>query len=269
MPLVTSLAGWVNELLLEETFMNRVLRLFDITGSRALVTGGGSGLGRAMALALRDAGAQVAIVGRSESILEGRSESLAPIRSDLSAPGAPEETIAECKRLFGGLDILVNAHAIVSRSKAEEFDLGDWRKTIEVNLVSIFGMCQAAGRTFLASGHGKIINLASMLSFSGGLNASAYAASKGGVAQLTKALANEWGARGVNVNAIAPGYFETTATAPLRVDPVRNRQILERLPSGRWGKPEDLDGAVIFLSSKASDYVHGLIFPVDGGWMAR
>jgi len=249
--------------------MNRVLQLFDITGGRALVTGGGGGLGRAMALALRDAGAKVAVVGRSERILDGHSDGLVPIRRDLSAPGAAEETITECERFFGGLDILVNAHAIVSRSKAEEFDLENWRATIEVNLVSIFSMCQAAARVFLPSGHGKIINVASMLSFSGGLNASAYAASKGGIAQLTKALANEWAARGVNVNAIAPGYFETTATAPLRADPLRNRQILERLPSGRWGRPEDLDGAVVFLSAQASDYVHGVVFPVDGGWLAR
>jgi 2-deoxy-D-gluconate 3-dehydrogenase len=249
--------------------MNRVLELFDITGARALVTGGGSGLGKCMALTLRDAGAQVAVVGRSERILERRSDGLAPIRRDLSTPGAAEETMAECLKLFGGLDILVNAHAVVSRSKAEEFDLATWQTTIDINLVSVFSMCQAAAREFLRVGHGKILNIASMLSFSGGLYASAYAASKGGIAQLTKALANEWASRGVNVNAIAPGYFETAPTEPLRADPVRNRQILDRLSSGRWGKPEDLDGALLFLSSRASDYVHGIVLPVDGGWLAR
>ena len=177
--------------------------------------------------------------------------------------------MAECVRELGGLDILVNAHGVVSRSQAEAFDAATWQTTIDINLVSVFSMCQAAGREFLRIGHGKILNIASMLSFSGGMQASAYAASKGGVVQLTKALSNEWAARGINVNAIAPGYFETAMTEPLRADPLRNRQILERLPSGRWGKPEDLDGALLFLSSHASDYVHGVVLPVDGGWLAR
>lgn len=249
--------------------MNRVLQLFDIAGARALVTGGGSGLGKGMAITLRDAGAQVAIVGRSERILEGRAEGFTPIRRDLAAPKAAEETVSECVKLLGGLDILVTAHAVVSRSKAEEFDLATWQTTIDINLVSVFSVCQAAAREFLRVGRGKILNVASMLSFSGGMYASAYAASKGGIAQLTKALSNEWAARGVNVNAIAPGYFETAPTEALRADPVRNRQILERLSSGRWGKPADLDGALLFLTSRASDYVHGIVLPVDGGWLAR
>jgi 2-dehydro-3-deoxy-D-gluconate 5-dehydrogenase len=226
-------------------------------------------LGRAMALSLRDAGADVAIVGRSERILEETTNNLKPIRCDLSAPGAAAETVAECVRVLGGLDILVNAHGVVTRSQAEAFDATIWQTTIDINLVSVFTMCQAAGREFLRTGHGKILNIASMLSFSGGMQASAYAASKGGVVQLTKALSNEWAARGINVNAIAPGYFETAMTEPLRADPLRNRQIIERLPSGRWGKPEDLDGALLFLSSHASDYVHGVVLPVDGGWLAR
>ena len=249
--------------------MNRLLELFDIAGTRALVTGGGGGLGRSMALALRDAGAQVAVVGRSQRVLNAQSEGLVSIRRDLSSPTGAEQSVADCVGVFGGLDILIVAHAIASRSKAEEYDLATWQRNIEVNLVSAFGVCQAAGREFLRAGHGKIVNVASMLSFSGGMYASAYAASKGGIAQLTKALSNEWAARGVNVNAIAPGYFETALTEPLRTDPVRNRQILDRLPCGRWGKPMDLDGAVLFLSSRASDYVHGIVLPVDGGWLAR
>jgi 2-dehydro-3-deoxy-D-gluconate 5-dehydrogenase len=249
--------------------MNQAQQLFDIDGARALVTGGGSGLGRAMALTLRDAGAQVAIVGRSDKVLLGRSDGLAPIVRDLAVRGAATEVMAECISLFGGLDILVNSHGMVTRSKSEDSDLTMWQTTIEVNLVSVFETCQAAAREFLRVGRGKIINVASMLSFSGGLHASAYAASKGGVAQLTKALANEWAGRGINVNAIAPGYFETALTEGLRSDAVRNRQILERLPAGRWGKPEDLAGAVVFLSSPASNYVHGVILPVDGGWLAR
>jgi len=249
--------------------MNQTLQLFDIKGARALVTGGGSGLGHAMALTLRDAGAHVVIVGRSEKVLLGRSEGLVPIARDVAVRGAAADVVTECARLVGGLDILVNSHGMATRSKAEEFDHDTWQTTIEVNLVSVFDMCQAAGREFLRLGKGKIINVASMLSFSGGLHASAYAASKGGVAQLTKALANEWAGRGVNVNAIAPGYLETAMTEGLRADAVRNRQILERLPAGRWGKPADLAGALLFLSSRASDYVHGVILPVDGGWLAR
>jgi 2-deoxy-D-gluconate 3-dehydrogenase len=248
---------------------NPVFDLFGIEGKRALVTGGGSGLGKAMALTLRDAGSHVAIVGRSERILTGRSEGFTTIMRDLSTPNAPSGAVEECVKLLGGLDILVNAHGIAGRAKAEEFDPTAWQSTIQTNLVSVFGICQAAGREFIRSGHGKIINIASMLSFTGGMYASAYAASKGGIAQMTKALANEWAARGINVNAIAPGYFETAMTEPLRNDPVRNRQILDRLPAGRWGKPQDLAGALLFLCSHASDYVHGVILPVDGGWLSR
>jgi 2-deoxy-D-gluconate 3-dehydrogenase len=244
-------------------------KLFDITGARALVTGGGSGLGRSMALALRDAGAKVAIVGRSEKVLAGKADGLRPLMYDLSSNNAASQVIDECVKAWGGLDILVNAHGIATRSKAEGYDMAAWQNTIDVNLVSVFRICQAAGREFLRAGHGKIINIASMLSFSGGLTASAYAASKGGIAQMTKALANEWAARGINVNAIAPGYFETPMTEPLRNDPVRNQEILARLPAKRWGKPQELAGALIFLSSSASDYVHGAVLAVDGGWLAR
>lgn len=246
-----------------------VTRLFNIAGTRALVTGGGSGLGRAMAIALRDAGARVAIVGRSSRILSGEADGLVPIQRDLTVPSAAPEVIAEAVSRLGGLDILVAAHGMAARAKAEDFDLEVWQATVDVNLVSVFRICQAAGQEFLRAGRGKIVTIASMLSFSGGLNASAYAASKGGITQLTKALANEWAARGINVNAIAPGYFETPMTAPLRNDPVRNRDILARLPVQRWGKPEELAGALIFLVSPASDYVHGAIVPVDGGWLAR
>jgi 2-deoxy-D-gluconate 3-dehydrogenase len=246
-----------------------VAGLFDLSGTHALVTGGGSGLGRSLALALRNAGANVAIVGRSEKVQAGKLEGLLPIMRDLSESSAASYVVAECVKAWGGLDILVNAHGIATRSKAEEYDMTAWQNTVEVNLVSVFRTCQAAGREFLRVGRGKIINIASMLSFSGGLNATAYAASKGGIAQMTKALANEWASRGINVNAIAPGYFETPMTEPLRNDPARNREILARLPAKRWGKPQDLAGTLIFLSSSASDYVHGAIIPVDGGWLAR
>jgi 2-deoxy-D-gluconate 3-dehydrogenase len=176
---------------------------------------------------------------------------------------------AEAVAALGQVDILVTAHGVTARHKAEDFPLADWDNILEVNLTSVFELCQLAGRQMLARGHGKIINIASLISFSGGVTIPAYAASKGGLAQITKAFANEWAGRGVNVNAIAPGYFDTPLAAGVKNDPVRYRQVLDRLPAGRWGEPSDLKGAVIFLSSPASDYVHGIILPVDGGWLAR
>jgi 2-deoxy-D-gluconate 3-dehydrogenase len=258
-----------------ETFVEQeksdqsMLRLFDLTGKSALVTGATGGLGSALAEALREAGAQVGIVTRSESTSHLAKHRCVTIRGDLCRPGEPARVISEAVRHFGQLDILVNAHGIALRGASAEFALGDWQQTLEVNLTSVFATCQAAGRSFLEQKHGKIINIASMLSFSGGYCAAAYAASKGGIAQLTKALANEWAPHGINVNAIAPGYFSTPLTEPLRRDAVRNEQILSRLPAGRWGDPADLKGAVIFLASRASDYVHGILLPVDGGWLAR
>jgi 2-deoxy-D-gluconate 3-dehydrogenase len=244
-------------------------QLFNLEGRGAIVTGAAGGLGRAMAEALQAAGCRVVVVGRSERILGLADQGYLPLRSDLTEDGEPDRVVDEAVRLVGRLDILINAHGIVSRALAEEFPLDQWNRTIATNLTSVFQTAQAAAKYFLTRKRGKIINVASMLSFSGGLRAVAYAASKGGVAQLTKAMANEWALHGINVNAIAPGYFETTATEPLRSDPVRNRQILDRLPAGRWGTPGDLKGAVVFLASAASDYVHGIILPVDGGWLSR
>ena len=244
-------------------------QLFNLEGTGAIVTGAAGGLGRAMAEALQDAGCRVVVVGRSERILGLADQGYLPLRSDLTEDGEPDRVVDEAVELLGRLDILINAHGIVSRAPAEEFPLDQWNRTIATNLTSVFQTAQAAAKHFLRKKRGKIINVASMLSFSGGLRAVAYAASKGGVAQLTKAMANEWAPHGINVNAIAPGYFETTATEPLRSDSVRNRQILDRLPAGRWGNPGDLKGAVVFLASAASDYVHGIILPVDGGWLSR
>lgn len=243
--------------------------LFNLEGHVAMVTGAAGGLGRAMAEALRDAGCRVVVVGRSNRVLELANDGYMALQSDLTEEGEPDRVIQQTIQSLGRLDILINAHAIVSRALAEEFPLDQWNRTIETNLTSVFRTAQAAAKYFLAQKRGKIINIASMLSFSGGLRAIAYAASKGGVAQLTKAMANEWAPHGINVNAIAPGYFETPATEALRSDPVRNRQILDRLPVGRWGQPSDLKGTVVFLASAASDYIHGIILPVDGGWLSR
>jgi 2-deoxy-D-gluconate 3-dehydrogenase len=245
--------------------------LFDLTGRRALVTGGGGGIGRGLARALSDAGATVAVLGRSESA-EVAAQELAgvAVRADLADRGDLQRGYAEAVERLGGLDVLVNAHGIGRASDAVDHDLADWDDVIEVNLTATFELCRLAGRLMLEQGSGKIVNIASMLSFQGGYRVSSYAASKGGVAQLTMALANEWAPHGVNVNAIAPGYVRTALNARIwRDDPERTAQITVRIPAGRWGEPDDLAGAVVFLSSAASDYVHGAILPVDGGWLSR
>jgi 2-deoxy-D-gluconate 3-dehydrogenase len=244
--------------------------LFDLIGQNALVTGGSGGLGRAIAEGLKEAGAAVAISGASERVADVASElGCVGLRADLAQRAELRRLFDDALAALGQLDILVAAHGITTRHKAEDFPIEEWDNTLEVNLTSVFALCQLAGQHMLARGRGKIITIASMLSFSGGVTVPAYAASKGGVAQMTKALANEWAGRGVNVNAIAPGYFDTPLAAGVKNDPVRYRQVLERLPAGRWGQPSDLKGAVVFLASRASDYVHGILLPVDGGWLAR
>ena len=246
-----------------------VLPLFSLEDNCALVTGATGALGHAIAEALRDVGARVAVVARSERVFDLAQEGFTCLQHDLAQPGKPRQAVSDALKSLGDLDILVTAHGIATRAPSEVFPADQWDRTLAVNLTSVFEIAQTAGAHFLRKKRGKIINIASMLSFSGGLRVPAYAASKGGVAQLTKALANEWAAHGINVNAIAPGYFATPMTAALRSDPERNQQILDRLPAGRWGEPEDLKGAVVFLSSAASDYVHGIILPVDGGWLSR
>jgi 2-dehydro-3-deoxy-D-gluconate 5-dehydrogenase len=251
------------------------MSLFDLTGKVALVTGASGGLGAGMAVALAEAGADIVVHGNSRSCDEtcaavtkvGRRA--AGVRANLRDRKESDRAIEEAIAAFGQLDILVNNAGTVRRAPAADHGDDDWDLVVEVNLTSVFRLARAAGRHFLAQGSGKIVNIASLLSFQGGITVPGYAAAKGGVAQLTKALANEWAGRGVNVNAIAPGYMVTDNTAALRADPTRYRQILERIPAGRWGDPYDLGGAVVFLSSKASDYVHGHVLTVDGGWMGR
>jgi 2-deoxy-D-gluconate 3-dehydrogenase len=248
-----------------------VLERFNLDGRRALITGGGGGLGRAMTEALAEAGAQVAIIGRSQSSEDTAHETGAvAVRADLADRAELRRGFAEAVDRLGGLDILVTCHGEVHAAPAADHDLESWDRVLEVNLTSVMALCQLAGRIFLAQGHGKIVNIASMLSFSGGVNVPSYSASKGGIAQLTKALANEWARHGINVNAVAPGYIKTKMNAHIwRDDPTRTQQILDRLPAGRWGEPGDLQGAIVLLSSPASDYLHGAIIPVDGGWLAR
>jgi len=244
--------------------------LFDLHGRRALVTGGGGSLGSAFAVALAGAGAEVAIIGRSPATAAVAETIPAhSVRADLADPEKLRAGFDEAVELLGGLDILIASHGRVHAQPALEHARAAWDGVIEANLTTVFELCRLAGAVFIEQGAGKIINVASMLSFSGGLGVVSYAASKGGVAQLTKALANEWARHGVNVNAIAPGYFKTAANRHIWTDPVREAQILDRLPAGRWGDPADLHGAAIFLSSRASDYLHGVVLPVDGGWLAR
>ncbi|MEW5958079.1 MAG: SDR family NAD(P)-dependent oxidoreductase [Chloroflexota bacterium] len=252
------------------------MNLFDLTGKKALVTGGSRGLGRAMAEAMLEFGAETAIIGSSAGVTAAAAElqqatgrRTIPVQADLGdRRQLPRAFEASLDRL-GGLDILIVNHGIQRRAPAEEFSIENWDMVLEVNLTSMFLLDQLAGRVMLAQGRGKIINVASLLSFIGGVTIPAYAAAKGGVARLTMALSNEWAGRGVNVNAIAPGYMNTEMNVALINDPARNRQIMDRIPAKRWGLPADMKGAAVFLASAASDYVNGVIIPVDGGWLGR
>jgi 2-deoxy-D-gluconate 3-dehydrogenase len=249
--------------------------LFDLSGRVALVTGGNRGLGQAIAMALAEAGADVAVACRSgqadetvAAIAAAGRRGLA-VAIDLSDPAAAAPLVERAAAELGRLDILVNNAGIIRRAAALETNLEDWQAVIDVNLNSVWACAQAAARLMAAQGGGKIITIASLLSFQGGVRVPAYAAAKHAVVGLTKALANEWAALGINVNAIAPGYMVTDNTSALRADPERSRQIGERIPAGRWGEPGDLAGAAVFLAARASDYVHGHTLVVDGGWMAR
>ena len=253
-----------------------ILDQFKLYDRIALVTGASTGLGAAIAIALAEAGAHVACHGNTRSP-ESTCDQIAsaggvahPISGDLSQPETPKHLVAQTLERFGRIDILINNAGTIRRAPAADYSDEDWDSVIEVNLSSVFRLSRLAGKQMIERGNGgKIVNIASLLSFQGGITVPAYAASKGGVAQLTKALANEWSQHRINVNAIAPGYMRTANTAALQADETRNRQILERIPAGRWGEPEDLAGAAVFLSSSASDYINGHILVVDGGWLGR
>lgn len=249
--------------------------MFDLSGKAALITGANTGLGQAMALALAGAGADIALIGRTdptetiEQITKTGVKSVS-ITADLSHADAVAKIINQAVSKLGRADILVNNAGIIKRNDAIDFTPEDWDAVMNVNLKTLFFLSQAFARHLVSEGKGgKIINIASMLTFQGGIRVPSYTASKSAVGGLTKALANEWAVKGINVNAIAPGYFKTNNTAALQADTKRNAEILSRIPSGRWGRPSDLGGAVIFLASSASDYIQGITLPVDGGWLAR
>ncbi len=248
--------------------------LFDLTGKVAMVTGAGTGLGQGFALGFAGAGADVVLVDRVEqNETRDRVQALGrralPIVADLSQMASILQVVETALKEFGHIDILMNNAGIIRRTPAVDFSEQDWDDVMAINAKTVFFLSQAVARDMIKRKAGKIINIASLLSFSGGITVPSYAASKGAVAQVTKALANEWGQYGLNINAIAPGYMVTNNTANLRKDPVRTKSIDERIPAGRWGMPEDLQGAAVFLASKASDYVNGHVLVVDGGWMAR
>jgi 2-dehydro-3-deoxy-D-gluconate 5-dehydrogenase len=253
-----------------------ILERFRLDGKKALVTGAAGGLGQAAAIALAEAGADVMCHSRSEG---GADATVAAIRrlgrkgtsisGEMSDKTVPKMLVETTIDQLGGIDILVNNAGMIRRAPAVDFTEEDWSLVIDVNLSSVFRLSQAAGKHMIQKESGKIINIASLLSFQGGITVPAYTASKSGVAGLTRALANEWARHNVNVNAIAPGYMSTNNTTALREDEIRNRQILERIPAGRWGEPDDVAGAVVFLASEAGAYLQGHLLVVDGGWMAR
>jgi 2-deoxy-D-gluconate 3-dehydrogenase len=247
---------------------------FSLTGKKALVTGSSKGIGASIAQALAQAGADIVLVGRTKDSLEATKSAIINIGRkveivlcDVSSADAIKEAFSDIAALK--VDILINNAGSISRAPAAEAQMEEWNRIIETNLNSVFQISQACGRAMIAQGAGTIINIASLLSFQGGINVPAYTASKHGVAGVTKALANEWGSRGVTVNAIAPGYISTDNTAALRADADRNASILARIPIGRWGNPEDIAAVAVFLASPAARYINGEVLTVDGGWMGR
>jgi 2-deoxy-D-gluconate 3-dehydrogenase len=252
-----------------------ILDKFSLKGKTALVTGSSRGLGAGIALAFAEAGAQVALHGSHavpDAIIaqvDSTGAKHIQLIGDISQTSVCALLVEQVIQHFGTIDILVNNAGIIRRAPAIDHSEEDWQAVIETNLSSVFRLTKLAGNYMLHRGSGKVINIASLLTFQGGINVPSYAAAKGGVGQLTKAFANEWADKGVNVNAIAPGYIETDNTKDLRANPERSRQIMERIPAGRWGCPEDVAGAAVFLASNASDYIHGHVLVVDGGWLSR
>jgi 2-deoxy-D-gluconate 3-dehydrogenase len=248
---------------------------FDLTGRVAVVTGANTGIGQAIALALANAGADIAAVGRTpaeETVAKTRAlrRRAEIVSADLSTIEPVQRVVNEVVEKFGRIDILVNNAGIIRRADSLDFTEADWDAVIDTNLKSLFFLSQAAAKAMLADGRGgRIINVASLLSFQGGIRVPSYTAAKAGVAGLTKILANEWAAKGIGVNAIAPGYIETNNTEALRADEARNTAILDRIPAGRWGAASDIGGAAVFLAADAAAYVHGHVLAVDGGWLAR
>jgi 2-dehydro-3-deoxy-D-gluconate 5-dehydrogenase len=250
-----------------------ILDKFHIDGQVAVVTGGTKGLGKAVAIALAEAGADIAVASRNESqelesIITQLGRKYFHVRTDLTQRDQTRSVIPEIISAMGDVNILVNNAGLIKRSSAKNYSETDWDTTLEIDLTAAFLLSQAAGNVMLKKGKGKIINIASVMAFQGGLNVLAYAAAKHGMAGLTKALANDWANKGINVNALAPSFIETDLTRPVKNDPERAKSITDRTPIGRWGKPDEIAGAALFLASPASDFIHGVVLPVDGGWMA-
>ncbi len=249
-------------------------RAFSLAGRTALVTGANTGIGQALAIALAASGARVAAVGRSPmdetaALIDADGSRFHAIRADLSRTDSLQAIVDEAVDWSGGVDILVNNAGIIRREDALSFTEKDWDDVLDINLKSVFFLSQAAARHMIERGGGKIVSIASLLSFQGGIRTASYTASKSGLVGMTRLLSNELAAKGINVNAVAPGYVASNNTADLRNDPARNTAILERIPVGRWASPDDIAGAVVFLSSAAADYIHGVTLPVDGGWLGR
>jgi len=251
------------------------LDAFSLAGRRALVTGGNTGLGRAFTVALARAGADVCVVGllddggETRRLVEDCGRTYAETRADITRPGVPGEVVAHCVEALGGLDVLVNSAGICLLADVDDFDRSQWDPMVAVNLTAAFEMAREASLVMTRQGRGKIINIASLFSWLGGRQSPAYAATKAGIAGFTKAYCDELAGRGVQVNAIAPGYFATAITAATRADPDADRRVVEHIPAGRWGDPVDLMGATVFLASRASDYVNGHVLVVDGGYLVR
>ena len=248
------------------------LSAFSLAGRIILVTGANTGIGQGIAVAVAKAGGRVLGVGRSslEETADLVGEPFVPITCDLADHAGALAMLAEAERRHGPIHGLVNNAGIIRRADSTEHSEADWDAVLDLNLKTVFLLSQAFARTAIAAGRaGRIVNIASLLSFQGGIRVAAYTASKHGVAGLTKVMANEWAGRGINVNAIAPGYVESNNTEALRADPERSASILGRIPAGRWGKPSDIGDAAVFLLAPASDYMHGAVIPVDGGWLAR
>ena len=248
---------------------------FSLEGKAALVTGANTGLGQGIAVALAEAGADIAVAGfvpptETEAMIKKIGRKFVNIDANLMSIEPIPRIISEAVKGLGKLDILVNNAGMIRRADALDFSEKDWDDVMNVNIKAAFFLCQAAGRQFVKQGTGgKIVNIASMLSFQGGIRVPSYTASKSAIAGITKLLANEWAAKNINVNAIAPGYMATDNTQQLREDPIRSKSILDRIPAGRWGEPKDVGGTVVFLASAAADYLNGAVIPVDGGWLAR
>lgn len=251
-----------------------ILDDFKLNGKVAIVTGCNTGLGQGMACALAEAGADIFGVYRSDpgntpELIEKRSVRFAGIKTDLSVSSCADDVIRKALEAYGHIDILINNAGIIRREDSINFSEKDWDDVLNTNLKTLFFLSQAAAKQFIPQKSGRIINVASMLSYQGGIRVPSYTASKSAIKGLTMTLANEWAQYGITVNAIAPGYMETNNTAALRADEKRNAAILERIPAGRWGTPDDMKGAVVFLASNASSYVNGFTLAVDGGWLAR